>query len=150
MLATPPLSTSCVSHAPYRPCLSWRDVQALTVYTAVKVDAEGAVWITNSAGLTHSDQHGFGLMDAYRLVTSAAMWPLLPAMVMATVEGSEAVALTTEPLVQNVTGDGLCCIIHQLALISTYSLSTYSLHLYPPIAYPPIAYPPIACTYIHL
>ena len=64
----------------YRPCLSWRDVQSILVYSAVKVDVKGAEWVENGAGFHHSDQHGFGLMDAYRLTTVARAWPLLPQM----------------------------------------------------------------------
>ena len=34
----------------------------------------------NGAGFHHSDQHGFGLMDAWWLSLAAARWPLLPPM----------------------------------------------------------------------
>ena len=40
-----------------------------------------AQWVRNGAGFHHSDQHGFGLMDALRLTLTAAHWPLLPPMV---------------------------------------------------------------------
>ncbi len=43
--------------------------------------------MANGAGFHHSDQHGFGLMDSYRLTLTAAVWPLLPAMVVTSVEG---------------------------------------------------------------
>ena len=45
------------------------------------MDVQGATWVRNEAGFHHSDQHGFGLMDAFRLTVTAAVWPLLPAMV---------------------------------------------------------------------
>jgi len=60
-----------------RPCLGWRDVQSLLVYTSRKVDVKGAQWVRNTAGFEHSDQHGFGLMDAFRLTRAAGVWPLL-------------------------------------------------------------------------
>ena len=69
-LPTP--SPSFLPHQP-RPCLSWRDVQSLLVYTAVKVDVDGAQWVRNTAGFQHSDQHGFGLMDAYRMSRAAGV-----------------------------------------------------------------------------
>ena len=43
------------------------------VYTAVKVDKNGAQWVRNTAGFQHSDQHGFGLMDAYRMARAAGV-----------------------------------------------------------------------------
>lgn len=55
-------------------------MQHILVYSAVKVDVQGAEWVENGAGFHHSDQHGFGLMDAYRLTTVARAWPLLPVM----------------------------------------------------------------------
>lgn len=61
-----------------RNCLTWRDVQSILVYSAVKFDVEGAEWVENGAGFHHSDQHGFGLMDAYRMTSVAGIWPLLP------------------------------------------------------------------------
>ena len=61
-----------------RNCLTWRDVQSILVYSTVKFDVEGAEWVENGAGFHHSDQHGFGLMDAYRMTSVAGVWPLLP------------------------------------------------------------------------
>ncbi len=55
-------------------------MQHILVYSAVKVDVRGAEWVENGVGFHHSDQHGFGLMDAYRLTTVARAWPLIPAM----------------------------------------------------------------------
>ncbi|XP_042329900.1 proprotein convertase subtilisin/kexin type 7 [Sceloporus undulatus] len=54
-----------------RPCLTWRDVQHLIVFTATKYEDHRASWDTNSAGLSHSHQHGFGLLNAWRLVNAA-------------------------------------------------------------------------------
>lgn len=62
-------------------------MQSILVYSAVKVDVSGAEWVENGAGFHHSDQHGFGLMDAYRLTTVARAWPLLPDMRRLQVKG---------------------------------------------------------------
>lgn len=48
----------------------------------------GAEWVENGAGFHHSDQHGFGLMDAYRMTTVARSWPLLPPLLKHHVTGS--------------------------------------------------------------
>uniref|UniRef100_UPI00358EFF79 proprotein convertase subtilisin/kexin type 7-like isoform X2 n=1 Tax=Myxine glutinosa TaxID=7769 RepID=UPI00358EFF79 len=56
-----------------RPCLGWRDAQNLLVYTARPVVGD-----VNAAGFTHNPFHGFGLLDAWRLVTTALLWPLVP------------------------------------------------------------------------
>lgn len=61
-----------------RPCLTWHDIQNLLVYTAVPIDLQDVDWTTNGAGLRHSHQHGFGVLDAYRLTMAARVWPLLP------------------------------------------------------------------------
>jgi len=57
-----------------RPCATWRDVQHLIVYTAVKVDARGANWVRNTAGFNHSREHGFGRLDAFRIVMAAKVY----------------------------------------------------------------------------
>jgi proprotein convertase subtilisin/kexin type 7 len=61
-----------------RNCLTWRDVQHIIVYTAVMVDAGHAQWAENGAGFHHSNQHGFGLLDAYRMTRVAGLWQLVP------------------------------------------------------------------------
>lgn len=58
---------SCLS----RPCLTWRDVQSLIVYTVLPIDFLDAQWVENRAGFNHSHLHGFGLLDAYRLTMAA-------------------------------------------------------------------------------
>lgn len=37
-----------------------------------------AKWDTNQAGFSHSHQHGFGLLNAWRLVNAAKVIPALP------------------------------------------------------------------------
>ncbi|KAM8854051.1 proprotein convertase subtilisin/kexin type 7 [Synchiropus picturatus] len=63
-----------------RPCLSWRDVQHLVTFTATKCDSS-ADWSTNGAGFHHSHKHGFGLMNAWRLVNAAKVWESVPFLV---------------------------------------------------------------------
>jgi len=63
-----------------RPCLTWRDIQHLIVYTSVRVDIDPEEWQVNMAGFAHSHKHGFGLLDSWRLVTSSKLWPNVPYM----------------------------------------------------------------------
>ncbi|XP_043936894.1 proprotein convertase subtilisin/kexin type 7 [Protopterus annectens] len=61
-----------------RPCLTWRDIQNIIVFTATKYEDRHAVWETNGAGFHHSHQHGFGLLNAWRLVNAAKIWESVP------------------------------------------------------------------------
>ncbi|KAM4628159.1 proprotein convertase subtilisin/kexin type 7 isoform 1-T1 [Polymixia lowei] len=63
-----------------RPCLSWRDVQHIIAFTATKCD-DAADWKVNGAGFNHSHQHGFGLLNAWRLVNAAKVWESVPFLV---------------------------------------------------------------------
>ncbi|KAM9733294.1 proprotein convertase subtilisin/kexin type 7 [Menidia menidia] len=63
-----------------RPCLSWRDVQHIITFTATKCDSS-ADWRANGAGFNHSHQHGFGLLNAWRLVNAAKVWESVPFLV---------------------------------------------------------------------
>ncbi|KAK2846932.1 hypothetical protein Q5P01_009931 [Channa striata] len=63
-----------------RPCLSWRDVQHIITFTATKCD-NSADWSVNGAGFHHSHQHGFGLLNAWRLVNVAKVWESVPFLV---------------------------------------------------------------------
>ncbi|XP_037534015.1 proprotein convertase subtilisin/kexin type 7 [Nematolebias whitei] len=63
-----------------RPCLSWRDVQHIIAFTASKCDSN-ADWRENGAGFHHSHQHGFGLLNAWRLVNAAKVWESVPFLV---------------------------------------------------------------------
>ncbi|KAJ8256544.1 hypothetical protein COCON_G00186960 [Conger conger] len=64
-----------------RPCLTWRDVQHIIAYTATKYEDRRADWKTNGAGFHHSHQHGFGLLNAWRLVNAAKVWESVPFLV---------------------------------------------------------------------
>ncbi|KAM8927687.1 proprotein convertase subtilisin/kexin type 7 [Pelodytes ibericus] len=61
-----------------RPCLTWRDVQHIIVFTATKYEDNFAAWETNGAGFSHSHQHGFGLLNAWRLTNAAKVWESAP------------------------------------------------------------------------
>lgn len=66
-----------------RPCLTWRDVQHIIVFTARHTKGSGKPrnarsWMQNKAGLHHSAQYGFGLLDAWRLVNAAKIWETTP------------------------------------------------------------------------
>ncbi|XP_042199822.1 proprotein convertase subtilisin/kexin type 7 [Callorhinchus milii] len=61
-----------------RPCLTWRDVQHIIVFTSTRFDDRIAGWQINGAGLSHSHKHGFGLLNAWRLVNAAKIWESVP------------------------------------------------------------------------
>lgn len=49
-----------------------RDVQHILVFTAVQfTGAERVAWVTNGAGFKYSDNFGFGLLQASRMVHAA-------------------------------------------------------------------------------
>ncbi|XP_072886232.1 proprotein convertase subtilisin/kexin type 7-like isoform X1 [Hemitrygon akajei] len=60
-----------------RPCLTWRDVQHIIVFTATRFDLV-AGWEVNEAGFSHSHRHGFGLLNAWRMVNVAKIWESVP------------------------------------------------------------------------
>ncbi|MCA9913088.1 MAG: S8 family serine peptidase, partial [Anaerolineae bacterium] len=64
------------------PNLTWRDVQHILVETSEKVDpgnqGESSNWMTNSAGYSHSDAYGFGMIDAGAAVNAALTWENVP------------------------------------------------------------------------
>uniref|UniRef100_A0A3Q4BTY4 P/Homo B domain-containing protein n=1 Tax=Mola mola TaxID=94237 RepID=A0A3Q4BTY4_MOLML len=53
------------------------DVQHIIAFTATKCD-NSADWRVNGAGFHHSHQHGFGLLNAWRLVNAAKVWESVP------------------------------------------------------------------------
>lgn len=61
-----------------KPCLSWRDVQHLIVYSSIKIDHDHGDWSENAAGFVHSHKHGFGLISAWHLVNAAKVWRSVP------------------------------------------------------------------------
>ncbi|XP_065071198.1 proprotein convertase subtilisin/kexin type 7-like [Rhopilema esculentum] len=63
-----------------RNCLTWRDIQHIITYTAVKVPIDEEEWQKNGAGFFHSHKHGFGLLNSWKLVTTAKMWESVPVL----------------------------------------------------------------------
>lgn len=66
-----------------RPDLTWRDVQHLVVYTSDfsrLTDNRG--WSRNGAGFMFNSRFGFGLIDAYSLITTALNWTHVDEQVM--------------------------------------------------------------------
>ncbi|XP_022250671.1 proprotein convertase subtilisin/kexin type 7-like [Limulus polyphemus] len=62
-----------------RPCLTWRDIQYIFVLTGMKVNLlHQNLWEKNAAGLWHSNFHGFGILNAWRLVSVAKAWQSVP------------------------------------------------------------------------
>jgi subtilisin-like proprotein convertase family protein len=56
------------------PELGWRDVQAILALTARQTDPDDESWVTNGAGLHHSNKYGFGIINANSAVTMAENW----------------------------------------------------------------------------
>ncbi|CAG8471703.1 9667_t:CDS:2 [Cetraspora pellucida] len=54
-----------------RPDLSWRDLQYLTMISAVPFNLNEKEWIRNYAGRLYSHKWGYGKLDAYRIVQNA-------------------------------------------------------------------------------
>ncbi|KAL1637164.1 pheromone processing endoprotease [Neofusicoccum ribis] len=59
-----------------RPELTWRDIQWITVNTAVKLDTQSD-WQETPYGKQFSHQFGYGKVDAYTLVQAAKSWDLV-------------------------------------------------------------------------
>lgn len=83
--ATPLASGMIALMLQVRPCLSWRDVKHIIAMTSShtmvnKPSTIRANFFKNAAGFTHNDYHGFGFMDAWRLVNAARVWELVPWM----------------------------------------------------------------------
>ncbi|KAF9585831.1 pheromone processing endoprotease [Lunasporangiospora selenospora] len=57
-----------------RPELNWRDVQYLTVHTAVPMDLEDSDWKETATKRMFNHKYGYGKLDAYRIVEAAKTW----------------------------------------------------------------------------
>ncbi|XP_056138927.1 proprotein convertase subtilisin/kexin type 7 [Lampris incognitus] len=102
-----------------RPCLTWRDVQHIITFTATKNipkrnsrQYDISDWSVNGAGFHHSHKHGFGLLNAWRLVNAAKVWESVPFLVSyQSPVLKEEVPIQTDPdkliLTWNVTGADL-------------------------------------------
>ncbi|CAG2225229.1 PCSK1 [Mytilus edulis] len=78
-IASPTVSGVIALVLEARPDLSWRDVQHLIVCTA-NTDLKGTLveWERNGAGFLTHPRLGFGLIDAYNMVSLAEQWMLVP------------------------------------------------------------------------
>jgi len=61
-----------------RPELTWRDVQALVIQSAVPLSEHDPDWQRTQAGRMYNHKFGFGVVDATRFVTLAKQHKLLP------------------------------------------------------------------------
>ncbi|CAB9505443.1 Furin-like protease 1, isoform 1 [Seminavis robusta] len=59
------------------PDLSWRDVHGIVASTSRQVYLDDSSWMTNAAGLKHSEKYGFGLIDAQAAVLASRSWKRL-------------------------------------------------------------------------
>jgi len=50
------------------PSLTWRDIRYLIATTSKQIDKNNDSWITNSVGLTHSNDYGFGLINPSKMI----------------------------------------------------------------------------------
>ncbi|KAF9922407.1 pheromone processing endoprotease [Linnemannia zychae] len=57
-----------------RPDLNWRDMQYITVHTAVVVDENDPDWQETSTGRLFNHKYGYGKLDAYAIVEHAKTW----------------------------------------------------------------------------
>jgi subtilisin-like proprotein convertase family protein len=66
--ATPTVAGSLALVLEACPTLPWRDVKYLIAKNAIKVDTGNASWVTNGAGLHHSVDYGFGLINPSAMI----------------------------------------------------------------------------------
>mmetsp|Transcript_323 Transcript_323/g.903 ORF Transcript_323/g.903 Transcript_323/m.903 type:complete len:941 (-) Transcript_323:190-3012(-) len=72
--STPIVSAVVALMLEANPELSWRDVQDILARTSTQVSPNHQSWITNGAGLRHSDIFGFGQVNAGAAVRMAKDW----------------------------------------------------------------------------
>ncbi|GAA5888096.1 hypothetical protein JCM6882_000279 [Rhodosporidiobolus microsporus] len=60
-----------------RPDLTWRDMQHLTVRTAVQVNPNDPDWQLTTAGRPYNHKYGYGKLDAWAIVDAAKRWQLV-------------------------------------------------------------------------
>ncbi|XP_034178755.2 neuroendocrine convertase 1 isoform X3 [Osmia lignaria lignaria] len=72
--------------------LTWRDVQHLIVWTSEYSPLrENPGWFRNSAGFWFNSRFGFGLMNAYTLVTASSNWTTVPGKIICKVDVSRVI-----------------------------------------------------------
>ncbi|KAI1811829.1 peptidase S8/S53 domain-containing protein [Poronia punctata] len=60
-----------------RPDLTWRDIQYLTVDTAVPVELDSGNWQTTTIGKKYSHIFGYGKIDAYAFIEATKNWKVV-------------------------------------------------------------------------
>jgi len=66
--ASPTVAASIALVLEACPNLTWRDIKYLSATEAKQVDISNPSWVTNHAGLTHSIDYGFGLINAQGMI----------------------------------------------------------------------------------
>ena len=102
-----------------------------------QVDIDVAHWTRNRAGLHHSHKHGFGLMNAWKLVNAAKVWHPVPWMTLySTEEMVENVAIPPrgQKLELSVTGQALPLAIFIGLNLGVFHLVHTQFHMPPPPA----------------
>lgn len=66
--ATPVVSGALALVLEACPALTQRDIKYLSAITAKKIDVGNSSWITNKAGIKHSRDYGFGLVNAREMI----------------------------------------------------------------------------------
>ncbi|KAF9973404.1 pheromone processing endoprotease [Actinomortierella ambigua] len=56
------------------PKLNWRDIQHITVQTAIPINEDDPDWTETYAGRLFNHRYGYGSMDAYAIVEAAKNW----------------------------------------------------------------------------
>lgn len=81
--AAPQVSAVVALMLEANPGLSWRDVKAILVTTAVQTDPTHPDWRRNAGGRWINHDYGFGVMHADRAIEAASTWvPLGPEVVL--------------------------------------------------------------------
>ncbi|KAJ3105384.1 pheromone processing endoprotease [Phlyctochytrium planicorne] len=79
-----------------RPELTWRDVQHLTLRTAIPINTADGSWEKTAAGRIFSHKFGYGKVDSVAIVETAKDWKLVNPQVNYTTE----VAIVEKPIPQ--------------------------------------------------
>jgi kexin len=61
----------------FRPDLTWRDIQHLSVRTAEVINPDDPDWDMTAAGRLFSYKYGYGRLNGYEFVTAAQQWELV-------------------------------------------------------------------------
>lgn len=78
--ASPTVAASIALVLEACPDLTYRDVKYLTAKHALQIDSSNATWVTNAAGLKHSIDYGFGLINPQGMIDECTTtYTLLPA-----------------------------------------------------------------------